>query len=80
MTKKKTIKNNVYTVYYTLNKKDKYINIVAESEEAARKYFNDIQIPIFYEEFLKRYQIELLRDFDKRFELLSVNKNTAYSK
>jgi len=77
---KKQPTSKVYTISYTLNKKDMAINIVAESEEAARTYFKNVQIPIFYEQFLRKYNIELLERFEQRFELLSVNKNTSYSK
>jgi hypothetical protein len=70
----------VYTISYTMNKKDKAINVLADSEENARVYFKNVLIPKFYEQFLIKYDIELPQRFEKRFELLSVNKNTAYSK
>ena len=71
---------DVYTVSYEHNGKTKYLNIPADSEEEARKFFETEVMKIFYEKYLGENQIESRERHSMRFKFLTANKNIVYSK
>ena len=75
--------NNVFTISFERNRKQKYINVLGENEEEAVKSFWEIVKKDYEKEKeigkLNNYEADGAEKFFKRYEVLSINKNTTYS-
>lgn len=72
----------VYSIWFKRNNKDRWINIVSDSKENAEKEFWENAIKGYKsdegDKIKDKTEEELMKDFKKRYQLLSVSINSSY--